>query len=127
MTIRRGGYRIATHPTVVLALISRRVFLIYSSPLVLCIVDVSKSQDRRNACQVLVSASTSNSLVLSNMGTLRSNNDKKVSPVVQDVPDTTSIDHGEQTTNAIDDAYLASSWLTKFYRGVLFQMILFGA
>lgn len=27
----------------------------------------------------------------------------------------------------VDDGYLRSSWTTKFYRGVLFQMILFGA
>ena len=27
----------------------------------------------------------------------------------------------------VDDVYLRSSWTTKFYRGVLFQMILFGA
>lgn len=27
----------------------------------------------------------------------------------------------------IDEGYLRSSWSTRFYRGVLFQMILFGA
>jgi hypothetical protein len=34
---------------------------------------------------------------------------------------------GEQVTDAIDAAYLSASKFTKFYRGVLFQMILFGA
>jgi hypothetical protein len=34
---------------------------------------------------------------------------------------------GEQVTDAIDPAYPSASQFTKFYRGVLFQMILFGA
>lgn len=45
---------------------------------------------------------------------------------VQDIP----VENGDVDAAyfaEIDDAYLRSSWTTKFYRGVLFQMILFGA
>ncbi|RDW64799.1 hypothetical protein BP6252_10450 [Coleophoma cylindrospora] len=39
--------------------------------------------------------------------------------IVESIPE-------EQESSQIDEAYLRSSWSTKFYRGVLFQMILFG-
>ncbi|RBR10207.1 uncharacterized protein FIESC28_09593 [Fusarium coffeatum] len=39
---------------------------------------------------------------------------------------TTSYNDGEVLTEEIDEAYLRASKTTKFYRGVLFQMIMFG-
>jgi len=39
---------------------------------------------------------------------------------------TTSCNDGEVLTEEIDEAYLRASKTTKFYRGVLFQMIMFG-
>jgi hypothetical protein len=45
---------------------------------------------------------------------------------VQDEPiPNDTINKGE--TIEVDDAYLSSSWFPKFFRGVLCQMILFGA
>lgn len=38
----------------------------------------------------------------------------------------TSYNDGEIITEEIDEAYLRASKTTKFYRGVLFQMIMFG-
>ncbi|KZL80102.1 major facilitator superfamily transporter [Colletotrichum incanum] len=60
------------------------------------------------------------------MATLQTKDDNKV-------PDTTDIAAGsshvydEGPIDEVDDAYLRAPKFTKFYRGVLFQMILFGA
>jgi hypothetical protein len=56
-------------------------------------------------------------------------NTKDDSKVVDEnaLDQTTSIANGEVLTEEIDHGYLAASKTTKFYRGVLFQMILFGA
>ncbi|PVH78498.1 major facilitator superfamily transporter [Cadophora sp. DSE1049] len=51
---------------------------------------------------------------------------KNAVDVVQNVP-THSGDLDAAYFAEIDDGYLRSSWTAKFYRGVLFQMILFGA
>ncbi len=52
--------------------------------------------------------------------------DNKVFPEAQNVNTATDdVDGGY--FGEIDDGYLQLSWSTRFYRGVLFQMILFGA
>jgi hypothetical protein len=60
------------------------------------------------------------------METTQSKDNKKIPTAVQDVPTATHTNR-EQVTDGIDPAYLTSSRFTKFYRSVLFQMILFGA
>jgi hypothetical protein len=80
--------------------------------------------------EYLVSTSESTTPLLHstsfNMDTSQIKDDK--SPVtVQDFADFSYTNEEEQVSGAIDEAYLTASWFTKFYRGVLFQMILFGA
>ena len=53
------------------------------------------------------------------------NHDKKTAIAVQDADFTSEIMYEEATE--IDETYLGASWFTKLYRGVLLQMILFGA
>jgi hypothetical protein len=60
------------------------------------------------------------------MATSAVNDDSKTSPSLE-LANTTSHTDGRGQTNGLDDAYLHASTSTKFYRGVLFQMILFGA
>lgn len=52
--------------------------------------------------------------------------DKRVSVEVRDSP-TTSIENDLDYVAPVDTAYLASTGFSKFYRSVLFQMVLFGA
>lgn len=52
--------------------------------------------------------------------------DTKVSPSLGLANVTSQIDDGDQI-DGHDDAYLHASKSTKIFRGVLFQMILFGA
>ncbi|RDW68475.1 hypothetical protein BP5796_09132 [Coleophoma crateriformis] len=54
-----------------------------------------------------------------------SKDDAKGTIVAQGTTIVESIPEGQESSQ-IDEAYLRSSWFTKFYRGVLFQMILFG-
>ena len=54
------------------------------------------------------------------------NDDTKVSPSLRLANVTSEIDDDVQV-DGFDDAYLQASKPTKIYRGVLFQMILFGA
>lgn len=59
------------------------------------------------------------------MADLQSKCDPKGAAAAQDFDVADYITEEEQSTQ-IDDAYLRSSWFPRFYRGVLFQMILFG-
>lgn len=63
------------------------------------------------------------------MATSAVNDDSKTSPSLELANTTSHTDGRGQTNglNGLDDAYLHASTSTKIYRGVLFQMILFGA
>jgi hypothetical protein len=60
------------------------------------------------------------------MATSAVNDDSKTSPSLELTNITSHTDDRAQT-DRLDDAYLHASTSTKIYRGVLFQMILFGA
>jgi hypothetical protein len=60
------------------------------------------------------------------MATTAKNDDSKVSPSLE-LTNTTSQTDDRGQVDGLDDGYLHASKTTKFYRGVLFQMILFGA
>jgi len=60
------------------------------------------------------------------MGTSAVNDDSKLSPSLELTKTTSHADERDQI-DGFDDAYLHASTPTKVYRGVLFQMILFGA
>lgn len=60
------------------------------------------------------------------MATSTAKDDSKDSPSLEIVNTQSHIDNPEEGSG-FDDAYLHASKTTKLYRGVLFQMILFGA
>jgi hypothetical protein len=60
------------------------------------------------------------------MTTSKTKDDSKV-PGENGLAPTTSYANDENLVEEIDDAFLRASKFTKFYRGVLFQMILLGA
>ena len=62
----------------------------------------------------------------STMATSKSQEDKNIAVEAYNVPNTNSA-HKSEPVAEVDEAYMSASWFTKFYRGVLFQMILFGA
>jgi hypothetical protein len=60
------------------------------------------------------------------MATSSKIDDSKASPSLE-LTNTTSETDDRAQNSGLDDAYLHASKSTKLYRGVLFQMILFGA